>query len=209
MLNQESVQENETQKILWYFKIQTDDIGLCRSDWQQGTIKGKRKRAKHQDLAIEVRKLSSMKVTVIPIVIGALDTVTKGLVQWLDDLEIRGREETIHTTALLKSDRILRRVLETWGDLLSQTSVEDYQLTLVWKTLSNEYNNNKKKKKKERKKNETINEIISKCNKLVHKEFKTRHDSVGKMIHWELCKKLKFDHTTKWQLLHSLIQGLE
>ena len=32
---------------------------------------------------------------VIPIVIGALGTITKGLVQELKDLEIRSREETI------------------------------------------------------------------------------------------------------------------
>ena len=38
---------------------------------------------------------------VIPIVIGALGTVTKGLVQGLVDLEIRRRVETIQTTALL------------------------------------------------------------------------------------------------------------
>ena len=24
---------------------------------------------------------------------------------------------------------------------------------------------------------------------------KTRHDWVGKVIHWEMCKKFKFDHT--------------
>ena len=60
-----------------------------------------------------------MKVTVISIVICALGTVTKGLVQELEDLEIRGRVETIQTTALLRSARIQRRVLETWGDLLS------------------------------------------------------------------------------------------
>ena len=54
-----------------------------------------------------------MKVTVIPIVIGALGTVTEELVQGLEDLEIRGRVETIQTTALLRSARILRRVLET------------------------------------------------------------------------------------------------
>ena len=37
----------------------------------------------------------------------------------LEDLEIRGRMETIQTTALLRSARILRRVLETGEDLLS------------------------------------------------------------------------------------------
>ena len=53
-----------------------------------------------------------MKVTIISIVIGAFGTVTKGLVQGLEDLEIMGRVETIQTTALLRSARILR-VLDT------------------------------------------------------------------------------------------------
>ena len=35
-------------------------------------------------------KIMNMKVTVIPMVIGALGTVTNGLVQELEDLEIRG-----------------------------------------------------------------------------------------------------------------------
>ena len=54
-----------------------------------------------------------MNVTVILIVIHVLGTVTKGLVQGLEDLEIRGRVETIQATTFLRSDRILRRVLET------------------------------------------------------------------------------------------------
>ena len=60
-----------------------------------------------------------MKVTIVPIVIGALGTVTKGLLKGLEDLEIGERGETIQTTALLRTARILRRVWETWGDLLS------------------------------------------------------------------------------------------
>ncbi len=52
-------------------------------------------------------------------IIGAFGIVTKGLVLGLDDLEIRGRVETIQTTALLRSARILRRVLEICGYLLS------------------------------------------------------------------------------------------
>ena len=48
-----------------------------------------------------------MKVTVIPIVIGALGTVTIGLVQGLEVFEIKGRVETIQTT-LLRSARILK-----------------------------------------------------------------------------------------------------
>ena len=60
-----------------------------------------------------------MKVKIVPIVIGALGTVTKGLLMGLEDLELGGRVETIQTTALLRMPRILRRVRETWGDLLS------------------------------------------------------------------------------------------
>ena len=41
---------------------------------------------------------------------------------------------------------------------------------------------------------ETINHIISECSKLAQKEYKTRHNWVGKVIHWEMCKKFKFDH---------------
>ena len=41
---------------------------------------------------------------------------------------------------------------------------------------------------------ETINYIKSECRKLSQKEYKTRHDWVGKVIHWESWKILKFDH---------------
>ena len=69
-----------------------------------------------------------MKVTIIPIVIGAFGMLTKGLLNGLEDLEVADRVETIQTTALLKTARILRRVLEIWGDLLS--------LNLQWNTIS-------------------------------------------------------------------------
>ena len=46
----------------------------------------------------------------------------------------------------------------------------------------------------------TINHIIRKCNKLAQKEYKTRPNWVGKVIHWELYKKFQFDHTNKWYM---------
>ena len=69
-----------------------------------------------------------MKITIVPIVIGALGTITKGLLKALEDLEVGGRVETNQTTALLRTARILRGVQETWWDLLS--------LKLQWKTIS-------------------------------------------------------------------------
>ena len=47
---------------------------------------------------------------------------------------------------------------------------------------------------------ETINHIISECSKLPQKEYKARHDWVGKVIHWEICRKFQFDHTKKWYM---------
>ena len=67
-------------------------------------------------------------VTIIPIVIAAFHTVTKGLLKGLEDLEVGGRVETINTIGLLRTARILRRVMETWGDFPS--------LRLQWKTTS-------------------------------------------------------------------------
>ena len=47
---------------------------------------------------------------------------------------------------------------------------------------------------------ETINHIKSGCSKLALKEYKARHDWVSKVIHWEICKKFKFDHAYKWYI---------
>ena len=71
------------------------------------------KKDKYLDLARELKKLWNMQVTIIPIVIGAFGTVTKGLLKGLEDLEFGGRVETIQTIALLRTARIMRRVLET------------------------------------------------------------------------------------------------
>ena len=90
-------------------------------------LKESEKKDKYLDLAREFKKLWNMKVTIIPIVIGAFGTVTKVLLKRLEDLKVGERVEIIQTTALLRTAWILRRVLETWGDLLS--------LKLQWRTI--------------------------------------------------------------------------
>ena len=47
---------------------------------------------------------------------------------------------------------------------------------------------------------ETINHIISEC---IAQEYKSRHDWIGKVINWEMCRKFKFDHANKWYM-HNL-----
>ena len=86
------------------------------------------KKEQNVDLARELKKIWNMEVTIIPIVFGAFGTVTKRLLKGLEDLEVGGRVKTIQTTAKLRTARILRKVLETLGDLLS--------LKIQWKTIS-------------------------------------------------------------------------
>ena len=142
MHNPAHVLENAMHKLLWDFNIQTDHQILARrpdliiinkkkknrtckivdfavSADHRIKLKECEKKDKYLDLARERKKLWNMLVTIIPIVIGAFGTVTKGLLKGLEDLEVGGRVETIQTTALLRTARILRRVLDTWGDLLS------------------------------------------------------------------------------------------
>ena len=134
MHNPAPVLENDTHKLLWDFNIQTDHLIPARRpdliiiNKKKGTckivdfavpadhrvkLKDVEKKDKYLDLARELKKLWNMQMTIIPIVIGAFGTITKGLLKGLEDLEIGGRVETIQTTALLKTARILRRVLET------------------------------------------------------------------------------------------------
>ena len=137
-----------THKLLWDCNIQTDHLiparrpdliiinkkkRTCKIVYfsvladHRITPKECEKKDKYLDLARELKKLGNMPVTIIPIVIGAFGTVTKGLLKGLKDLEVGWRVDTIQTTALMRTARILRRVLETWGDLLS--------LRLHWKTI--------------------------------------------------------------------------
>ena len=69
-----------------------------------------------------------MKVTEIPVIVGSLGMVTKGNEKRLEEVEKGEWIDTIHTTVSLKSNRILIRVQETGGELLS--------LRLEWKTIS-------------------------------------------------------------------------
>ena len=136
MHNPASVLENDTHKLLWDFDIQADhlisarrpdqiimnnnnkkkrtckivDFAVPADQWIK--LKECEKKDKYLDLARELKKLWNMEVTIIPIVIGAFGTVTKGLLKGLEDLEVGRRVETLQTKALLRTVRILRRFLE-------------------------------------------------------------------------------------------------
>ena len=116
--NQQKKKKKRTCKIIDFAVLADHRIKLKECE----------KKDKYLDLARELKKLWNMRVTIVPIVIGAFGTITKGLLTGLEDLGVGGWSETIQMTALLRTARIVKRVLETWRDLLS--------LKLQWETIS-------------------------------------------------------------------------
>ena len=135
-LKPESVLKNETHEILWDFEVQTNqsipvrrtrhpvDFVVPQIDYIL-KMKEDEKLEKYLDLARELEKLWNMKVTVMWLIFGALGTISKGFEKRLMELETRGRNALIQTTALVRFAGILRRVLETW-------KYSDF--TPMWKT---------------------------------------------------------------------------
>ena len=117
MHNPTTVLENETRKLLWDSEMRTDHLisarrpnltiikkkkkkkkkrEICKivdvalpAD-HRVKLKENEKKDKYLNLARELKKLWNIKVTFIPIVIGALGTVTEELIKGLEELEIRG-----------------------------------------------------------------------------------------------------------------------
>ena len=73
---------------------------------------------KYLDLARELKRSRNMKMMVIPIIDDTLGTVLKGFEKRMAELVTRGRTETIECAALLKLERILKRIKASYGDLL-------------------------------------------------------------------------------------------
>ena len=128
--------------------------GLCSSDRPLSENQKKEKERKILGPCYRTEKLRNMRVTDIPIEIGALRTIHKDLEKVLEELEIRGRIETILTTAWGRSTRILKKCP---GDLrrlavkdyLRRLAVKDYRLNLMRKTRK-EYNKTEELKIRER-----------------------------------------------------------
>ena len=131
MHNPATVLENDSHKLIWDFNIQTDHLiparrpdliiinkkkRICKivdfavSADHRINLKECEKKDKYLDLARELKKLWNMKVTFVPIVIGALGTITTGLLKILSPETSRGD---------------LRRLAVT------QTPVKNHQLTLM------------------------------------------------------------------------------
>ena len=78
--------------------------------------KEKEKIENYQDLKWElpVKWIWKLRrVTVVPVIIGALGTVSKDIEKWLAEIDVTCRLESLQRTCLLGTARILRKVLDT------------------------------------------------------------------------------------------------
>ena len=126
------VMENEHVKILWDFSIQTDkvisarrpDITVVNKTAKTVTIidvavpadkrvslKETEKIEKYKDLAIELTRIWGMRTRIIPVVVGALGTLSSNSEKWVKELHASITNKDIQRIALLGSAFILRRVL--------------------------------------------------------------------------------------------------
>ena len=141
MHNLAPVLEKVTHKLLWDFNIQTDhqiparrpdliiinkkkanlqNYRLCCPGWPQNKSEGMWKEGLVPRLCKRIEKAVEY------------GTITKGLLKGPEDLEVGERVETIQKTALVRTARILRRVLET---CCHSSCHENHLLTLMWKIL--------------------------------------------------------------------------
>ena len=99
-------------------------------------MKESEKRYKYQDLARELKKQWDMKVTVIPIVFDPFSTLTKMIGTGTEELGNK-RMSWDHTNYSIVG--IVHNTNKSPGDFkrlaVTQTPVENHQLTLVWKIL--------------------------------------------------------------------------
>ena len=128
--------ESTNNKLLWEFKIQTDKkiepnkpdiVVLDKMEWKCLIIdvacsfdtrvkdKMKEKIENYQDLKRELKRIWKLRrVTVVPVIIGALGTVSKDIEKWLAEIGVTYRLESLQRACLLRTARILRIVLDTY-----------------------------------------------------------------------------------------------
>ena len=68
---------------------------------------------KYKDLNAEVSRMHTVKVEVVPIVVGTLGMVSKNLLGWLKRIGVDDVVAALQTSALIGTSAILRKVLAT------------------------------------------------------------------------------------------------
>ena len=127
-----AVMETDRCTILWDFGINTDRrvpanrpdiiikdktekmcylIDMAVPGDNNVVAKEYEKRSKYKDLEIEIQRMWKMKTTVLPIVVGALGTMSKDFNKYLKQLPSDISSKQVQKIALLGTAHILRKIL--------------------------------------------------------------------------------------------------
>ena len=148
--------ENDTHKLLWDFDIQMNHLILARisdliiNNKKKRTckivdfavaadhrikLKEREKKDKYLARARELKKLWNMKVTIIPIMIGAFGTDTKGLFKGLVDLEVGRTSGNQPNHYIIENSKNTEKSPgDLWRLAVTQTPLKNHQRKLMCKT---------------------------------------------------------------------------
>ena len=127
----QTVTENEKVTILWDMQVHTDKtikvkpdiiikdkeektcmlIDMAIPSDRNTSVKVAEKLSKYKYLEIEITKMWGLKTITVPVVIGALGVVKKGIEKHIDKIPGKINIKELQKNALLGSSLILRRVL--------------------------------------------------------------------------------------------------
>ena len=126
----ETVTENEKVTILWDMQVHTDKtikankpdikdkqektcmlIDMAIPSDRNTSVRVAEKLSKYKDLEIEITKMWGLKTITVPVVIGALEVVKKGIEKHTDKIPGKINITELQKIALLGSSHILRKVL--------------------------------------------------------------------------------------------------
>ena len=86
-------------------------IDITVSSDRNIALKETEKNSKYKDLEVEIQRMWHMKTVVIPVVVGVLGTVKKGMLESIKKVSERATMTEIQKSCMLGSARILRKVL--------------------------------------------------------------------------------------------------
>ena len=86
-------------------------IDMTVPSYRNIALKEIEKKSKYKDLVLEIQRMWHMKTIVIPVVVGALGTVKKGMVENIKKVSERATVTEIQKICMQGSVRILRKVL--------------------------------------------------------------------------------------------------
>ena len=99
------------QSILLLVELATKSKDMSIPTEKNTSVKVTEKLSKYKDLEIEIERMWRMKATTIPVVIGALGLIKKGLEKYTKQIPSNIKISELQKIALLGTSRILRKTL--------------------------------------------------------------------------------------------------